>query len=179
MAYYIAHIKGAFPSGVRLISSFDYYSVVEVNDPSILQEFSHEEISEAEATIGIKFYGEIRPYRSAYSDVENLEPDPEALANGKRKTKVYHTHETYNATLTLMKRIFKRNIMDVFAEREDKSKEQEILNFIDSLSTIREISYHRERLLGIEMTKTQLNELYLWDNETNSRKGRHHFLLGV
>ena len=77
-----------------------------------------------------------------------------------------------------MKRIFKRNIMDVFSEREDKSKEQEILDFIESLQTIREIAYQKERLLGIEMSKTQLRELYLWDETTNSRKGKHQFTLG-
>ena len=58
------------------------------------------------------------------------------------------------------------------------SKEQEILDMIDGLNTIREICYEKERLLGIEMSKTQLKELYLWDDETDSRKGRHHFLLG-
>ena len=60
----------------------------------------------------------------------------------------------------------------------DRTKEQEILDMIDGLNTIREICYEKERLLGIEMSKTQLKELYLWDDETDSRKGRHHFLLG-
>lgn len=178
MAFYIANIKKAFPAGVRLITSFDNYSIVEANDASVFESISHEEITEFEATTAIKFYGEVRPYRSAYSDVEGLQPDPESLAQGKRKTKVPFSAEIYNATVTLMKRIFKRNIMDVFSEREDKSKEQEILDFIESLQTIREIAYHKERLLGIEMSKTQLRELYLWDETTDSRKGRHQFTLG-
>jgi hypothetical protein len=86
--------------------------------------------------------------------------------------------EIYQSTVLLMKRIFKRNVQDIFSEREDKTLESEILSFIDSLETIRDISYHRERLLGTEMSKSQLKELFLWDDETNSRIGRHQFTLG-
>lgn len=178
MAYCIANFKRTFPSGVKLICSFDNYSIVEASEFSVFDGVSHEEITEFEATVASKFYGEVRPYRSAYSDVEGLEPDPESLAQGKRKTKVLFTAEIYTATVILMKRIFKRNVMDVFAEREDKNGEQELIDFIDSLQTIREIAYHKERLLGTEMSKTQLRELYLWDETTNSRKGRHQFTLG-
>jgi hypothetical protein len=77
-----------------------------------------------------------------------------------------------------MKRIFKRNIKDEFDTRNSRDREEEILNIIDSLQTIREISYKREEFLGTEMTKTQLQELYIWDNATNSRVGRHQFTTG-
>jgi hypothetical protein len=77
-----------------------------------------------------------------------------------------------------MKRIFKRNIKDVFAERGTTEGQQEILDMIDGLNTIRDISYERERLLGIEMSKTQLKELYLWDEEKDMRIGRHQYTLG-
>jgi hypothetical protein len=46
------------------------------------------------------------------------------------------------------------------------------------LSSIKEINYDRERLLGIEMPKTQLDELMLWDHTTNSRIGRMYFTIG-
>ena len=78
----------------------------------------------------------------------------------------------------LMKRIFKRNIKDIYEERGSTEGQQEILDMIDNLNTIREISYERERLLGTEMSKTQLKELFLWDDERNSRIGKHQFTLG-
>ena len=77
-----------------------------------------------------------------------------------------------------MKRIFKGNVRDVFAERGTHEGEQELLDHIDTLNTIRELSYERERLLGTEMPKTQLKELYLWDEERDMRIGKHHYLLG-
>ena len=77
-----------------------------------------------------------------------------------------------------MKRIFKANVRDVFAERGTHEGEQELLDHIDTLNTIRELSYERERLLGTEMSKTQLRELYLWDEEKDKRVGQHHYLLG-
>jgi hypothetical protein len=178
MSFYIAKFKRYIPQNIKVIASFDGYSVIECTDYSLLTDIQHEEITEHEATVAWKFYGEARPYRSAYSDVEGLEPDPDQLAKGKRKTKVYFTMEIYQSTVLLMKRIFKRNVQDIFSEREDKTLESEILSFIDSLETIRDISYHRERLLGTEMSKSQLKELFLWDDETNSRIGRHQFTLG-
>lgn len=184
MKYCIANFRKAIPlsNDLKILSAFDNYQIYQVSD-ELFNNFAqfgvpYEEITEFEATVAIKFYGEVRPYRSAYSDVEGLEPDPESLAQGKRKTKVPFTAEIYNATAQLMKRIFKRNIIDIFDSREDRTGEQEILDLIDSLTTIRDISYHRERLLGIEMSKTQLRELFLWDEETDSRRGRHQFIPG-
>ena len=183
MRYIIARFRREIPNitGMSSITAFDNYQIFSLTDEAwdnFPENIYREEITELEGTIAWKFYGEVRPYRSAYSDVEGLEPDPDELAKGKRKTKVPFTLEIYNATVNLMKRIFKRNVMDVFAEREDKNGEQELIDFIDSLQTIREIAYHKERLLGTEMSKTQLRELYLWDETTNSRKGRHQFTLG-
>lgn len=184
MKYCIANFRREIPLGPELkrISAFDNYQIFEVSD-ALFENFGnfnvpYEEITEFEATVAVKFYGEVRPYRSAYSDVEGLEPDPESLAQGKRKTKVPFTEDIYNATVQLMKRIFRRNVIDIFDTREDRTGEEEILALIDSLTTIRDISYHRERLLGIEMSKTQLRELYLWDDELDSRRGRHQFIPG-
>lgn len=178
MAYYIAKFKKQIPSAIRVIASFDGYAIIETNDETLLNGISNEQITEFEGTVAWKFYGEVRPYRSAYSDVEGLEPDPESLAQGKRKTKVYFTPEITSFTVQLMKRIFKKNVSDIYDSRESRNGEKEILDFIETLNTIKEISYHRERLLGIEMSKTQLQELFMWDEQTNSRKGRHQFTIG-
>ena len=70
------------------------------------------------------------------------------------------------------------NIQDIFEERGNHEGEQEILDMIDGLTTIRQITYERERLLGIEMPKTQLRELYLWDEEKDMRIGKHQYDLG-
>lgn len=181
MRYCIAKFQREIPSiqGMQCVVSFDHYSIFKVTD-EVLETFpiEYEEISELEGEVAWKYYGDVRGYRSAYSDLEGLEPDPESLAKGKRKTKVYITPEIEAATITLMKRIFKRNIKDEFDTRNSRDREEEILNIIDSLQTIREISYKREEFLGTEMTKTQLQELYIWDNATNSRVGRHQFTTG-
>lgn len=184
MKYYIVKFYKEIPAipGMTLGSSFDNYTIIKLTPEAVdvfpFDSYPWEEITEIEATIACKFYGEARPYRSAYSDLEGLQPDPESLAKGKRKTKVYFDWDTWNATILLMKRIFKRNIIDEFNTRNSRDGEQEILNMIDSLETIKQINYKREELLGIEMTKHQLQELFLWDNETESRIGRHQFTLG-
>lgn len=184
MKYYIARFDKEIPSiaSMQILSSTDNYTVIKIQEEHIdnfpFDSVSWEEITEFEATIATKFYGETRPYRSAYSDVEGLEPDEDELAKGKRKTKVYFTWEIYNATVSLMKRILKKNIQDEFDKRNSREGEQQLLNIIDNLTTIREINYKREELLGIEMAKPQLKELFLWDDETNSRIGRHQFTLG-
>ena len=131
----------------------------------------YEIISDIEGITAWRFYGEVRPYRSAYSDIEGLVPDS-VNSRGVNKTKVPFTWDIYNAVVTLMKRMFKKNIQDIFEERGNHEGEQEILDMIDGLTTIRQITYERERLLGIEMPKTQLRELYLWDEE----KGQIRFI---
>lgn len=184
MKYYIANFTKAIPNfeGLKLICSCDIYQIYSVTEEALSQNpfdgVVHEEITELEGTVAWKFYGEVRGYRSAYSDVEGLEPDADALAQGKRKTKVYITPEIEAATVQLMKRVFKKNIQDVFSTRENKAGETELLNYVDSLTTIKDICFEKERLLGIEMGKTQLKELGLWDDATNSRIGRMIFELG-
>lgn len=183
MHYCIARFKRYIPNipGMRVIVSYDNYSIFELTDEALAQfpqDVPMEFISEYQGTFAWKYYGEVRGYRSAYSDVEGLEPDPDELAKGKRKTKQYFNDELYDAVIDLMKRIFKRNIIDEFDTRESREGEQEILDLIDSLTTIRDISYNKERLLGTEMSKTQLRELFLWDDDRNSRKGKNHFTLG-
>ncbi len=181
--FVIARFKKEIPQigDMKLIASFDIYQIFELSESSLPEwpeNIEYEEISELEGTIAWKFYGEVRTGRSAYSDVEGLVPD-RVNSKGQNKTTVPYTMEMYTAVVTLMKRIFKRNIKDIFNERDNHEGEQEILDLIDSLITVREISYERERLLGIEMSKTQLRELYIWDDETDSRVGRHQYSLGV
>jgi len=180
--FVIARFRKEIPqiSGMKLIASFDNYQIFELPESSLTEwpeNIEYEEISEIEGTTAWKFYGEVRPYRSAYSDVEGLVPDKQN-SRGVNKTNVPYNWDIYNATVTLMKRIFKRNIKDIFIERGNHEGEQEILDLIDSLTTLRQISYERERLLGIEMSKTQLRELYLWDDENDRRIGQNQYSLG-
>lgn len=180
--FVIAKFKREIPKleGLRIVVSLDHYSIFEVTDATLAQwpaNAEYEEITELEGTTAWKFYSEVRPHRSAYSDVEGLVPTKKN-SKGINKTNVPFDWDIYNATVTLMKRIFIRNVKDVFAERGNNEGEQEIIDFINGLTTIRQLSYHRERLLGTEMSKTQLRELYLWDEEKDMRKGRHQYTLG-
>ncbi len=182
MKHCIANFKREIPSidGMQYVVSLDHYSIFSMTEAAWEQfpkdQVSYEEITELEATEAWKYYGDIRGYRSAYSDVEGLEPDPESLAAGKRKTKVYITPEIEAAVILLMKRIFKKNVQDEFDTRTSREGEEAILNTIDGLSTIRELNYKKEEYLGTEMPKAQLQELFLWDNDSDSRIGRHHFI---
>jgi hypothetical protein len=184
MRYLIANFKKEIPAipGMFLISSVSHYQIYKLTEESWdtfpFNDVDWEEITELEGVEAWKYYSEVRGYRSAYSDVEGLEPDPDELAKGKRKTKVYITPEIEKATITLMKRVFKRIVIEEFNNRESNQEQTEILSLIDSLETIKEINYHKERLLGIEMPKKQLQELMLWDDETNSRIGRMYYNLG-
>lgn len=184
MKHCIANFTKEIPTivGMQYVVSLDHYSIFTMTDEAWEQfpkdSVSYEEIEELEATEAWRYYGDVRGYRSAYSDVEGLEPDADELAKGKRKTKIYITPEIEAAVITLMKRIFKKNVQDEFNTRESRDGEEAILNMIDGLSTIRELNYKREEVLGIEMPKAQLQELFLWDDDTNSRIGRHQFTPG-
>lgn len=180
--FVLARFKREIPqiTSMRLVVALDNYQIFELPESSLAEwpeTVEYEVIPDIEGTTAWKFYGEIRPYRSAYSDVEGLVPDKQN-SRGVNKTNVPFTWDIYNATVSLMKRILKRNIKDVFVERGNHDGEAEIIAFIDTLTTIRQLSYERERLLGTEMSKTQLKELYLWDNEKDRRVGQHHYLLG-
>jgi hypothetical protein len=182
MKYGITRFKRYVPviEGMRVVVSYDHYSIIEIAN-EVFEQFPKDlrfvELTESEASAW-KFYGSVRGYRSAYSDVEGLEPDADELAKGKRKTKIYMIEETTSATVSLMKKIFKCNILDVYDSRENQEYKEEILSFIDSLQTIKQICYQKERLLGTEMSKIQLKELYLWDDDTNSRVGKHEYTIG-
>lgn len=183
MIYGIANFKRELPNfnGFKLVASFDNYTIFSITDESVGNfptNIEYEQITELEGTTAWKFYCEVRGYRSAYSDVEGLEPDPESLAQGKRKTKIYMTPEITEASLTLAKRILKRNIADVFSTREDQTGKDELLQFVDSLVNVKDLCYHKERLMGTELSKTQLKEMFLWDDLTDSRIGKHQFTLG-
>lgn len=183
MKYGIARFRRYIPQieGMRVIVSFDNYSILQITEEA-LDNFPGDirfvEVSEYAATECWKFYGEVRGYRSAYSDVEGLEPDPDELAKGKRKTKIYFTQEIYDGVKELMSKIMKANVADVFDTRENRDGEQVIYDEIDSYTTIRELCYGKEKYLGVEMSKTQLLEMGLWDIETNSRIGKMNYLLG-
>lgn len=184
MKYFLAKFKKELPSGpgIKLVASFTGYSLFEVTD-EVFENFNFgdvrwEEVSEYEGVHAWKYYGEVRGYRSAYSDAEGLTPDPDELAKGKRKTKIYLTKQDLNETARLMKRVFKMSVQDEFDTRESRDGEAEILALIDSLTTIKEINYEKERLLGIEMPKHQLQEIGVWDDYWNSRKGKMHYNLG-
>lgn len=180
--FVLANFKREIPqiTGMRMVVALDNYQIFELPESSLAEwpeNVPYEELTELEGTTAWRFYGEVRPHRSAYSDVEGLVPDKQN-SRGVNKTNVPFTMEIYNSVVSLMKKFFKGNVRDVFNQRGDHEGEQEILDHIDSLNTIRELSYERERLLGVEMSKTQLKEMYLWDEELDKRKGQHHYLLG-
>ena len=165
MKYFIVRFYREVPQidGMTSLTSFDSYGVFSVTAEAetefLALDVSKEEITEDEATIGSKFYAISRDYRKAYSAVEGLEPDEE----GGSKTKVYHTEETRAVTLSLMKKITKRRIVDEFNRREDQTGKENILNSVDDCTSIWDINILRENLLGVEMPVYQAGDMGLLD----------------
>lgn len=196
--YFLAKFYRYIPQieGMKGITGVDNFNIVKVSTDAALAELTAHpdeipfiELTELEATQGSKFYGETRGYRKAYSDVEGLEPDPESLAEGKRKTKVYLTPELEAATISLMKKAFHFHIDDEMACREygepdldgnprpphSPERHTELKAFVDGLTTIDEIVEARETILGIEMCKDLAKRKGLWNDERNVRIDRVKF----
>jgi hypothetical protein len=170
--YYAVKFLREIPviDGVRIMSAFDGYNIVEIQEGVEyihLNDYPNVELDEQEVLYGSKFYGEGRPYRSAYSDVEGLTPDADELAKGKRKTKVYHCDESTLYTLSLKKKIATRNVLDEFAAREDQSGKEELLAEIEAITTITDMFIWREEKLGMQMPYPLLKELGLMDENNN------------
>lgn len=169
MKYFIIRFQREVPQieGMSLIVWFDSYgifSVTEASEEAVLSlNVPLEEISEDEALKGPKFYGVSRDYRSAYSEVEGLEPDKE----GGYKTKVYHTDDTISATLSLMKKISKKRVEDEYARRDDTSGKESVLQSLEDAESIWDINTLRENLLGVEMPMYQAMEMGLADENKN------------
>lgn len=165
MKYFIIRFYREVPqiTGMTSLTWFDSYGLFSVTPEAEAElaalDLSIEEITEDEATLGAKFYGISRDYRKAYSAVEGLEPDEE----GGSKTKVYHTEHTKAVTLSLMKKITKRRIVDEFNRREDRTGEESLLTSVDAAATIWDLNILREDLLGVEMPVYQAQEMGLLD----------------
>jgi hypothetical protein len=170
MKYFIVRFYKEVPqiTGMTSIGWFDSYGIFSVTTDAeaelLALNVSTEEITADESTIGAKFYGISREYRKAYSAVEGLEPDEE----GGSKTKVYHTDHTRSVTLSLMKKITKRRIVDEFNRRENRAGEDSLLTSIDAATTIWDLNILREDLLGVEMPVYQAQEMGLL-NESGLR----------
>ena len=165
MKYFIVRFYKEVPqiTGMQMLTWLDSYgifSATEAAETELLSSgVSMEEISEAEATIGVQFYGESREFRRAYSNVENLTPDEE----GGNKTTVPHTDTTKSVTLSLMKKITKRRIVDEYNRREDQTGKEDVLASVDACTSIWDINILRENLLGVEMPIPQAQALGLAD----------------
>ena len=163
MKYFLIRFYKEVPqiTGMTSIMWLDSYGVFSVTPEAEAElaelNLSMEEISEDEALIGSKFYGISREYRKAYSAAEGLEPDEE----GGSKTKVYHTEHTKAVTLSLMKKITKRRIVDEFNRREDQTNKESVLASVDAAASIWDINILREDLLGVEMPVYQAVEMGL------------------
>jgi len=198
MAYYLAKFFRYIPQidGIEHISCIDNFNIINVTSDAALEALQKHpdniplvELTEEEATQAHKFYNETRGYRSAYSDIEGLTPDPESLAQGKRKTKVYLTDDLKPVVISLLKKSFKFHIDQEMHDRKNKipnldgtkkpnydaAKHAELLSMVDSLNTIDDIHKAREDVLGIEMVKDLASRLGLWDDTINGRKDRVQF----
>jgi hypothetical protein len=170
MKYFIVRFYKEVPQIVGMTSltwldSYGIFSVTSEAEAELLAlDLSIEELTEDEATIGSKFYSISREFRKAYSVVEGLEPDEE----GGSKTKVYHTDHTKEVTLSLMKKITKRRIVDEFNRRENQTGKESLLTSIDAAATIWDLNILREDLLGVEMPVYQAEEMGLL-NENGTR----------
>ena len=168
MKYFIVRFYKEIPQveGLTLLTSLDSYSVFSAteNGETALNTFgvSMEEITEGEATLGVQFYGISRDFRKAYSEVEGLVPD-----EGSNKTVVYHTDISVGLTLSLMKKITKRRIVDEFNRRTDQTGKDGILESVDNGDSIWGMNIIREALLGLEMPTYQAIEIGLADENGN------------
>ena len=146
MKYFIIRFSREVPQieGMTLLTWLDSYGIFSVTAEAetelLALEANMEEISEAEATTGVKFYAISRDYRKAYSATEGLEPDEE----GGSKTTVYHTEATRAVTLSLMKKIAKRRIVDEFNRREDQTGKETVLASVDACTSIWDMNILRE-----------------------------------
>jgi len=171
MKYFIIRFYREIPNiiGMTSLIFLDSYGVFSATPEAEAEldelNLSMEEISEDEALIGIRFYSISRDYRKAYSAVEGLEPDEE----GGSKTKVYHTEHTKEVTLSLMKKITKRRIVDEFNRREDQTNKDSVLASVDACTSIWDINILKENLLGVEMPVYQAVDMGLF-NENGLRK---------
>lgn len=165
MKYYIVRFYKEVPqiTGMTSLTWFDSYGIFSVTSEAETQllalDVSKEEISEDEALVGSKFYSVSRDFRKAYSQVEGLEPDEE----GGSKTTVYHTDHTKAVTLSLMKKIAKRRIIDEFNRREDQTGKEAVLASVDAAASIWDLNILREDLLGVEIPLYQAAEMGLLD----------------
>ena len=172
-SYYAVKFLKEIPviEGVTIMSAFDGYNLIKIEDGveyTHLNDYPNVELTEHEVEHGSKFYGEGREYRSAYSDIEGLEPDADELAKGKRKTKVYFCDETTPCTLSLKKKLATRNVLDEFAKREDQTGKEALLAEIEEITTIKDMLIWREEKLGMQMPFPLLKELGIMDENNNS-----------
>jgi hypothetical protein len=154
--YYAVKFRKEIPTvpGVKLYSSFEGYTLISVEDGTEyphLEDYSYVALTEDEVLLGMRYYGETRSYRKAYSDAEGLTPDADELANGKRKTKVYYTEADSLATVSLMKKVAARMVIDEFDTRTDRSTEADILAELDAMTTVDQICIFKEEKFGQEM----------------------------
>jgi len=191
MKYYLAKFFRYIPqiNGMNVIGGIDNFSVITATDAAVAELRAHPdgipltEITEDEAN-SRNFYGETRGYRKAYSDSENLPPDADELAKGKRKTKVYITDAQKASVASLMKKAMhfhvdiemddrkkeKKELDGKPRPKHDKKKHDDLKKDIDKLKTIDEIVQAREEILGIEMSKDLATRLNKWDNVKDRRK---------
>ena len=169
MSFYAVKFTKEIPSTdiLDFKSSHDGFALINIKDPSYTgyRLYYHTALTEEEYNIGSLFYDECREYRSAYSDVEGLEPDPESLAQGKRKTKVYKTPEIESITTSLMKKITKLRIKEEFDSRQDRSNEISIVAELDACTTIKQVCWFLEKYFGREVPWPLAREAGLIDSE--------------
>ena len=179
MKYFAVKFERYIPSveGMSIICALEGYNIVGLEDfvnLEFLDDLPKVELSEGEATIGRLYYGEARPYRKAYSDVEGLEPDEDELAKGDRRTKVYHDESTIEYTLGLYKKVAKRLVIEEFDTRADRVGESDLLQEIDSISAIDQMLWWKEEKFGIEVpwplarTRNLIEETALGPRRLNS-----------
>jgi hypothetical protein len=168
LKYYAVKFERYVPSvaGLTIHGSVEHYTLISLEsivDESILDGLPHVELTADEVNIGRLFYGTGREYRKAYSDHEGLVPDADELAKGKRKTKVYMEDSDKDATVSLMKKIARRLVIDEFDTRTDRTGEAALLEELVRLGSIDEINLYKEEKFGFEIPWPQARKLGLID----------------
>jgi hypothetical protein len=153
--YYAVRFEREVPTveGMTLSSSLDGgYTICHFED-SVEFPFGNlpnVELTEDEATVGIRFYGEGRDYRKAYSDIEGLVPDNDTSDGSAPRTKVYHTEASIAATLGIKRKILMRMIEDEYSARDDQTGKAELISELNALETVHDMLVWREQKFGIE-----------------------------
>ncbi len=167
MKYFLVHFKREVPQieGMKLVIGIETHIIISLTPEGEaifpFDDYKWTELTEAEATTGVLFYGCVKTYRKAYAD--------DGGAEAGAKVKVNMTAAKAKVAISLMRKLTTCMVEDVFHER-DEEVDQALLDEIQACKNMRELNLFRENKLGLEMPSHQAEELGLVDVQGNRKE---------